>query len=259
MLAGLATLLSCNDNFDVEESKETVRFTAELDNAPSTRAIKEADVDRLTVGVLKGGKEVDRFEYDMTAGVADVEFALAKENEYNIIFWAWNSSCNIYDITDMTAVRMLEDTGEVTFAEVEKRDAFCTAIKGFVAGRSTGGGRVVLERPLAQLNIGTAGGVAKAIFTAKEVPDTYHPLTKSVSGSCDYVWAFNEPSDDTFTLEGTEYGYLAAGYLFASCEEMKVECGMEISGDNGEYVEVAFGKVSVEANKKTNIAGYLTD
>lgn len=80
------------------------------------------------------------------------QFVTDPKKEYVIAFWAQSSKCDAYDTSDLTKV-------EVKYKNAlnndESRDAFCGnyAFKGSERGTHD----VILYRPFAQLNIGTAG------------------------------------------------------------------------------------------------------
>lgn len=260
VMIGIAvTLLSCTSDYDGYDEKEVVCFTAEVACDTVTRAVGVVTADRLTVCVLCGTQELQRVEYDFDRSPMNVELALSKGQKYNIVFWAQNSQCGIYDIADITAIRMSDVIASTAFGDVEKRDAFCAVVENLEIDGAVKHCGVVMKRPLALMNVGTAGDAADAVFTVKNAPEYYNPLTKTVSGCCDYVWKFNGCANETFMVEGVVYNRLASGFLFAPENEMKVECEMEISSSNGGYVDIAFGQVVIEANKKSNIVGNLTD
>ncbi|MFK2308395.1 hypothetical protein ACIXNW_03925 [Bacteroides fragilis] len=169
---------------------------------------------------------------------------------------AYDSSQNIYDIDDLTAVKMNTLPNPITFSEAEASDAFFATEKDItVTGSSSY--PIELVRPLAQINVGTTGVPMQASFTAKSAPDTFHPFANTVSGETDFIWNFSDTTTETFSADGTAYNYLAMGYLFAPTTAMQIAAKLTLTdGENSKTVE--FPKVEIEANQRSNIAGGFT-
>lgn len=116
---------------------------------------------------------------------------------------------------------------------------------------------VELVRPLAQINVGTTGTPMQAVFKANDVPDTFYPFTNTVSGAAEFTWNFSETTTETFSVDGTEYNYLAMGYVFAPTTATNISAKLTLTdGNNSKTVE--FPQVEIEANQRSNIAGNFT-
>ena len=249
---------SCSDDLhDVGDVQ--VNFTAMLPTDTRTRSFGKAkQVDTLVVGIFKKGvadvytnnggswsyHEIDRKEFPINGTSVDVQLTLAQEQTYSFVFWAYNSNQSIYNINDLTAITMTELPNTITFAQAETADAFFSTMEDVPITGSCSY-RVTLVRPLAQINVGTTGTPMQATFKAKAVPDTFYPFTNTVSGESDYTWNFSETTAETFSADGTEYNYLAMGYVFAPTTEQTSKT-------------VEFPKVEIESNKRSNIAGRFT-
>ena len=261
---------SCSDELhDVGDVQ--VSFTATLPTDTRTRSFGKAEqVNTLVVGIFKKGfsdehtnsggswsyYEIDRKFFPISGTSIDVSLSLAQNQTYSFVFWAYDSSQNIYDIDDLTAIKMNTLPNPITFSEAEASDAFF-ATEEDITITGSNSYPIELVRPLAQINVGTTGTPMQASFTAKSAPDTFHPFTNTVSGTVDFTWNFSDTTTETFSADGTAYNYLAMGYLFAPTTAMQIAAELTLTdGEKSKTVE--FPKVEIEANQRSNIAGGFT-
>ena len=261
---------SCSDDLhDVGDVE--VNFTAMLPTDTRTRSFGKAEqVNTLVVGIFKKGfsdehtnsggswsyYEIDRKFFPISGTSIDVSLSLAQNQTYSFVFWAYDSSQNIYDIDDLTAIKMNTLPNPITFSEAEASDAFF-ATEEDITITGSNSYPIELVRPLAQINVGTTGTPMQASFTAKAVPNTFYPFTKSVSGATNYTWDFSETTTETFSVDGTEYNYLAMGYVLAPTTATNISAKLTLTdGNNSKMVE--FPQVEIEANQRSNIAGNFT-
>ena len=261
---------SCSDDLhDVGDVE--VNFTAMLPTDTRTRSFGKAEqVNTLVVGIFKKGfsdehtnsggswsyYEIDRKFFPISGTSIDVSLSLAQNQTYSFVFWAYDSSQNIYDIDDLTAIKMNTLPNPITFSEAEASDAFF-ATEEDITITGSNSYPIELVRPLAQINVGTTGTPMQASFTAKAVPNTFYPFTKSVSGATNYTWDFSETTTETFSVDGTEYNYLAMGYVLAPTTATNISAKLTLTdGNNSKTVE--FPQVEIEANQRSNIAGDFT-
>lgn len=250
-----AGAVSCSNDLP-EAGDADVSFTATIPSSSRTRAFGDGtSINTLIVGVFNGNGEVDRTEFSVNGSTVDVRLTLTKEQTYDFVFWAYDRNCTVYDITDLTGIKMNLPKEPVTFGQAETADAFFAVVKDVVITGSSNN-RVELMRPLAQVNVGTTGKAAAATFTAKGVPDTFHPFTNTVSGATDYTWNYTGATTEKFTLDGVEYNRLVMGYLFAPAEGMQVEAELSLT-DNGQATTLP--QVALQANRRSNIIGGFTD
>ena len=262
---------SCSDDWQ-KVGDVQVSFTATLPTDTRTRSFGKAEqVNTLVVGIFKKGvadvhtnsggswsyHEIDRKEFPINGTSANVQLTLAQEQTYSFIFWTYDGNQNIYNIDDLTAIEMNTlPTNTITFSQVEAADAFF-ATMGDITITGDCSYPVELVRPLVQINVGTIGTPMQASFTAKDVPDTFHPFTNTVSGSAEFTWDFSDTTTETFSADGTAYNYLAMGYLFAPTTAIQIAAELTLTdGENSKTV--AFPKVEIEANQRSNIAGGFT-
>lgn len=201
--------------------------------------------------------EIDRKEFPINGTSVDVQLTLAQEQTYSFVFWAYDGNQSIYNIDDLTAIEMNTlPTNTITFSQVEAADAFFATMEDItITGDCSY--PVELVRPLAQINVGTTGTPMQATFKAKAVPDTFYPFTNTVSGESDYTWNFSETTAETFSADGTEYNYLAMGYVFAPTTATKISAELTLKDGNASKT-VEFTQVKIEANQRSNIAGNFT-
>lgn len=261
---------SCSDDLhDVGDVQ--VSFTATLPTDTRTRSFGKAEqVNTLMVGIFKKGVsdvhtnsggswnyyEIDRQSFPINGTSIDVQLTLAQEQTYSFVFWAYDNNQNIYNIDDLTAIEMNTLPNPITFSEAEAADAFFATMKDITI---TGDCSYPIElvRPMAQINVGTTGTPMQATFTASGAPKTFHPFTNTVSGAAELTWNFSETTTETFSADGTEYNYLAMGYVFAPTTATNISAKLTLTdGNNSKTVE--FPQVEIEANQRSNIAGNFT-
>ena len=261
---------SCSDDWQ-KVGDVQVSFTAILPTDTRTRAFGKAEqVNTLVVGIFKKGiadvhtnsggswnyYEIDRQSFPINGTSANVQLTLAQEQTYSFVFWAYDSKQNIYNIDNLTAIEMNTLPNQITFTQAESADAFFATMENItITGDCSYS--VELVRPLAQINVGTTGTRMQATFKAKAVPDTFHPFTNTVSGAAEFTWNINETTTETFSADGTEYNYLAMGYVFAPTTATNISAKLTLTdGNNSKTVE--FPQVAIEANQRSNIAGNFT-
>lgn len=268
MMVGLQ---SCSDDLQKMGDVE-VSFTATLPTDTRTRSFGKAEqVNTLLVGIFKKGfsdehtnsggswsyYEIDRKFFPISGTSIDVSLSLAQNQTYSFVFWAYDSNRNIYDIDDLTAIKMNTLPNPITFSEAEASDAFFATEEDIIITGSCSY-PIELVRPLAQINVGTTGTPMQASFTAKSAPDTFHPFTNTVSGETDFTWNFSDTTTETFSADGTAYNYLAMGYLFAPTTAMQIAAELTLTDDEQTSKTVEFPQVEIEANQRSNIAGGFT-
>ena len=238
---------SCSDELqDVDDV--LVSFTATLPTDTHARSFGKAEqVNTLVVGVFNGEKEVHRQSFEVNNTSVDVQLALAKNQTYSFIFWAYDQNQEIYNIDKLTEIKMKALPSSITFDQAESKDAFFAVKKNVTITGSNNNYSVELVRPLAQINIGTTETPEAASFTV-EAPDTFHPFTNIVEGESEYKWEFNETSDKKFTIDETDYNYLVLAYLFAPIHGTKVNATLTRNG-----TETPLNDVNIQANLRTNI------
>lgn len=204
------------------------------------------------------GTRVLRKECSVENGSASIELQLAKGRSYDIIFWAQCKDCKAYDNSDLREIRLEEQLAIEDFSGAERMDAFCKVMQD-VEVTSSADIAVILERPLAQLNISSSGELSgDASSTAlilKGIPEYYQPLTGKTGGDGDINLnaAYNLPCDDKLVTENGSYEYMAMAYVFAESQPSPISGTIVISyrDDTTKTLEIA--GVELSSNCRTNM------
>lgn len=116
--------------------------------------------------LTKGNKFKDKLSKGQTAIDVDqypitLQFLIEDDGTYQVVFWAQSSETEAYDTKDLKKVEVkyskTVDGKQVNFLNnTENRDAFCAVSEEITAATKTMQ-TVTLTRPLAQVNVGTAG------------------------------------------------------------------------------------------------------
>ena len=200
------------------------------------------------------GTRVLRKECSVENGSASIELQLAKGRSYDIIFWAQCKDCKAYDNSDLREIRLEEQLAIEDFSGAEQMDAFCKVMQD-VEVTSSADIAVILERPLAQLNISSSrelsGGASSTALTLK-VPKYYQPLTGKTGGDITLEAAYKLPCDDKLVTENGSYEYMAMAYVFAESQPSPISGTLKICYVDGtEKIEIA--GVELSSNRRTNM------
>ena len=218
-MAASALLLTtaCSDNGVIENpsdspvGKSTVTFTISPESRQaSSRAVHYPGVgeypaisdgskaDKLVFAVYKVTQENGQNVYTLCPEFGDegnadgqrvitgttfpVTFQLQPEAEttYRIVLWAQTASSDAYDTHDLRKVK-------VNYANAanndELRDAFC-GVKDFTGNELNVD--ITLMRPLAQINVGTAGYDYEGVAALKPSPVSYSESEVTIDGVAQY-------------------------------------------------------------------------
>lgn len=202
------------------------------------------------------GTRVLRKECSVENGSASIELQLAKGRSYDIIFWAQCKDGEAYDNSDLRKIR-LEQPAIEDFSGAERMDAFCKVMQD-VEVTSSADIAVILERPLAQLNISSSGELSgdasSTALTLKGIPEYYHPLTGKTGGDIILKAAYNNlPCDDKLVTENGSYEYMAMAYVFAESQPSPISGTIEISYGDGTSKTLEIAGVELSSNCRTNM------
>lgn len=260
ILAFLMTgISSCSDSMP-ESGTIEVSFTAEFPDDVYSRASNgELTVNTLVVGIYDAHtlEEIgNRHYFSISQMNFDITLTLAKDQEYSLVFWAYNANQSIYDINNLRAIEMKALPMFTTLVQAEYSDAFF-AVKENMKVATGRNHSIKMVRPLARINIGTTGSLMQASFTAIGVPTTFCPFTKSMKGTSDFTWNYNLSSEKHFWVDDNEYNYLAMAYVFApDSEPTQIEAKLTLKeGDS--FMTIEIPEVIVQANHQTNITGNI--
>lgn len=204
------------------------------------------------------GTRVLRKECSVENGSASIELQLAKGRSYDIIFWAQCKDCKAYDNSDLREIRLEEQPAIEGFSRAERMDAFCKVMQD-VEVTSSADIAVILERPLAQLNISSSGelsGDARSTALTLKVPKYYQPLTGKTGGDGDDITlkaAYTLPCDDKLVTENGSYEYMAMAYVFAESQPSPISGTIVISYRDGTTKTLEIAGVELSSNCRTNM------
>ena len=272
---------SCSKEEFVSHGTEVeVTFSLNVENVIATRAISDGKgADQLTFAVFsEDGTEVftpkttrSISKNQLLSGV-EIKVTLVKGNTYKACFWAQNSKCTAYSVSEDMKVTMNYEG--VNNDEI--RDAFFAYTEPFTVDVNPRL-RVVLKRPFAQINVGatiddinaiTISGVkvTKSEAIIKDVPSELNLFNGNTDKYIDVNYALatlpNEilyvDTDDDNVKES--YSYLSMSYILADTISYIHTMMFKFPDDNSsEIIELANGLESVPAqrNWRTNILGNI--
>lgn len=289
-IAGMLFATSCSQDELLNEPTTgdyvSTKFTIGTSDGIATRATigngTKADKVACAVYDEKGTELRDLYAIrDVVDMKATYEIRLAKGQKYRVAFFAYNSTADAYDVTDLTDIKVKDSQN----SNIENRDAF-TAYVDVDATVNTINEDVTLYRPFAQLNLGVdntewtdavkAGvTVAKSKIVVTNVYDQFSAYDNAIVATAEpktMTFAMNTiPTEELEvdvdrdgTIANTEkFKYLALNYLLVG------DAGTEKSLTDVEFVwensdasktnnpTTHFKNIPVQRNYRTNIIGKL--
>lgn len=289
-IAGMLFATSCSQDELLNEPTTgdyvSAKFTIGTSDGIATRATigNGTKVDKVACAVYdeKGTELSDLYAIrDVVDMKATYEIRLAKGQKYRVAFFAYNSTADAYNVTDLTDI-IVKDSQN---SNIENRDAF-TAYVDVDATVNTINEDVTLYRPFAQLNLGVdntewtdavkAGvTVAKSKIVVTNVYDHFSAYDNAIVATAEpktMTFAMNTiPTEELEvdvdrdgTIANTEkFKYLALNYLLVG------DAGTEKSLTDVEFVwensdasktnnpTTHFKNIPVQRNYRTNIIGKL--
>lgn len=242
-----------------------VSFNVGFDNALSTRAIADGTgADVLYYQVFENSTPVAEPETtEITEKSASVKLTLISGKTYQVAFWAQNSECEAYDLSDLSAVKVDYDNA---LNNDETRDAFCKAIT-FTVGTNNPEEAVKLTRPFAQINVGAQEFAhldikkSQMVVKANSIYTQYNILTEEASeiNGAPVTFAANELVDADLTVGEETYTYLSMSYVLAGDADL-ADVDFEFYNDADQAVlSLNVESVPVGANQRTNLLGKVVN
>ena len=277
IFALLLSTASCADEQfagDLTGGETTVTFNAQLPAGLQTRTAGDGmTATTLSYAVYEEGTTTpvitSEDEVTFVNRQATLSLKLAKGKTYDFIFWAdsyeKDDAENPYDV-DFATQTLTVDYSDAKSND-EARDAFfgkaTVAVKGAVSENIT------LKRPFAQLNIGTndmaaaqtAGLKTDALQSSVKVSGIFSSMNLMTgipdpSTSREVTFGLNDIPDESFTVDGRTFHYLALNYLLVSDQKGLVNCEFKYS-DGATTETRTIDNVPVQRNYRTNIFGSL--
>lgn len=233
----------------------------------TTRAIGDAtNIDQLVVGVYENGskKYITKFDW-ATAQSNGISIVLIEGRQYNIIFWAQNSSNRAYTLTDGGKISVnYEDYLNGGFAKMEKMDAFY-AVSNMSVGSNNATAEVILTRPFAQINFADnttqpVTGEHVAVLTLSGIATEFDPINGTITTAIeDKTFTFSDFPDEPLSVDGNTYYYITNNYLFTPVgTTASINATLDLQKADGSSIkQIELQGVILEKNKKTNVLGAI--
>lgn len=240
-------------------------------------------VDKVACAVYDAdGVELDNLYKieNVNEKTATYSVRLAKGQKYRVAFFAYNSTADAYDVTDLKDVKLKDNQ----LSNVENRDAF-SAYVDVEPTTNTINKDVTLYRPFAQLNLGVdktewtdainAGiEVSKTQIKVSNVYTSFSAYDDAVTGDItEMTFGLNQIPNAPEKLEvdvnrdgsisdDEKFYYLALNYLLVGdrCSEKSLtDIELVWEGKDGEKNDPTtnFINIPVQRNYRTNIIGKL--
>ena len=278
MMAAAALFITSCASDDMTSSqtgeKAEVTFALGLEDGIGTRAISDGTgANYLAYAVFNAdGTILEDYKKQGEAVTFPVQktLTLAKDKTYKIVFWAQNSACTAYTVSDDMKVT-------VNYAGInndETRDAFFKTVEFTVKGAAQID--VELQRALAQINVGVTAAdweaakksgvtIEKSVAYIKQAATSVDLLTGKASDPVDVTYTENAIPAEDLVVDGETYKWLSMSYILVADG---TETGAEKATLNdlgfsfnytGGAVEFKSGltSVPVQRNYRTNIVGKL--
>lgn len=288
LASGMLLATSCqNESDDIQQAGEAqVSFSLALEDVLVTRAISDGKTaNELHYAVFDENgtriSTIDKVESDFTFP-GNVTLTLAKNQTYQVAFWAQNKECDAYTVSDdmKVTVNYAGDNND------ETRDAFFKSEKFTVTRNAQI--PVVLKRPFAQVNVGVTAGdwkaavasgieIEKSTVTIDNAATSLNVLDGSVSGSTvvNYALANIPAAADSLKVDLNKDGKYSDDERFVRLSMSYILVNNEGNGDihtaelndleftfapksgNNVILEEGLEGAPVQRNWRTNIIGQL--
>lgn len=280
--ASLGLAVSCLDEGGKYEGAELeVTFMPRLDDGLETgpgvrtRSVGDASkVDQLRTAVYlqsATGLQLKEMRCSPWEEVRKdgVSLKLNSEETYRILFWAEDKENTSYTFGEDGTVRA-DYTDYLTggFAKMEELDAFFTTAAVGPGLEHERNSKVVLRRPLAQLNFHDTAkpdpGLHKAEVTFHSVPVAFNPFTGEVTStkagdsSDDFTFVFTDFPSEPLLVGGQSYEYLACSYILAATDgSTPIECSFKLTRTGQEIASHEFrgeNALQLHQRRRTNVS-----
>ena len=280
-LAVMLFVTACSQN-EPQQDEALVTFSVGVEDANITRAYSDGTTaNQLIYSIFNENgtkviisKVTENNLTDLLEGHT-VTVSLAKGHTYTAVFWAQNSACKAYTISEDMHVT-IDYTG---LNNDETRDAFFAASEPFTVNNNLSQD-VILKRPFAQVNVGAYEydytyakenklNVTLSSATITDVPSVINLYDGSVSQPVNVEYTLNNiPTGDNEKLhvdvnqdgEKEYYRYLSMCYILAdpvgSTHTMSFKV-KDIENDKLVVFSEGLENVPTKRNWRTNLVGQI--
>lgn len=284
MLAAVATMwvaMGCQDTLEqqgAESEYQDVTIAVGIAASGATKSIADGSLATcLDFAVYHDGKYLSSIRpasgnepaknavVTGTAGNWQVTLTLAKNVEYDIVFWAHAEGAP-YTFNKADHQIVVDYAGA---ANAEVRDAFYERVEGYKVNSTPV--TVELKRPFAQINIGAADydpyitdfGFSMTSAISCKAPSVLDVLDGSVSEEVNVEFALAQIPYETGSkvltqVDGVTYHWMSMNYILAAQTNANIYGDIEATFNyNGSDLKVTIPSVPYRRNFKTNILGTL--
>ena len=252
LLSATLLITSCQQSdFDeplLDGETVMVSFNSSIDNQALTRAWDGTNVDKLYFELYVDQSRIERKEFDVTDGnIVNFKIELLKNMTYTAVFWAQNSSCEVYIQDNLSEISI--DYGKISsdFSAISNCDAFHAACT-FTVNQETikNGVDVKLTRPFALIIAGvndfTSGATS---ITVSNVATKFNAFNYNASEEASKT--FNFTPDGTTTVPGKSHKMIGMAYVLPLKDTATTITVKTPSKESSINLE------KLEANKRYNI------
>lgn len=278
-----ATACSHQEQKEELDTNAVVSFSVGLDSRIDTRAISDGNgIDQLMYAVFnEDGSElvVSKVTINDAASMISrnstnggyVDITLPKGHTYQVVFWAQNSGCDAYTISD--DMKVIVDYAGLN--NDEARDAFFGATMPFKLDRHLSK-EIVLKRPFAQVNVGTFSSeleyvkefdveASQSAATIKGVADQINLLDGTIGGNVDVTYSASAFPLEKLYVDADKdnqkeaYEYMSMCYVLADDNNAVHEVSFEFFDASGQPIATtaSIDVIPLLRNWRTNILGYF--
>ena len=278
-LVALLLAASCQqENLEPEVSASSVTYSVEVPQV-ETKAIGDGqNVNQLIYEVWRTASKNDKTlteapgterlfvgEAVVENGKATFQVDLVNDQNYTLLFWAQVKDKGFYNTSDLKNVTF--NGGKKWVANDDARAAFY-GIDHIDGENPKAEETVELTRPFAQLNLGSVVRTqaqdkvyeltADQAFVKVTGAATSFNVATAAAGSETMTTAFAKADDpeETLTVNGTGYDWVAMNYFFVPANQATVKVDYTIYTNHGEVTNTV-ENVPVQMNYRTNIIGNL--
>ena len=262
----------------VNDAPATVKLTLEVPEVAQTKAIakaENADIVYFEVWNSDWTRKLTLNDANYPGPIysetvdnkrAEIELTLVADQTYNFIFWAQNEASAVYDVTDLTQVK-------IDYSEIAKNgnndayDAYYATESITVDGVVNK--TITLYRPFAQLNFGASNmstSFGPIVVKDTEVAvtglattfDTINGVGKDESAQPVTFKANGLATTEKLETNGAEYTWVAMDYMLMMGKDdlVKVDASFKVEGMDAPVTH-SLSNVPLEKNYRTNIIGDL--
>lgn len=252
LLSATLLITSCQQSdFDeplLDDETAMVSFNSSIDNQALTRAWDGKNVDKLYFELYVDQSRIERRVFDVTDGnIVNFKIELLKNMTYTAVFWAQNSSCEVYSKGNLSEISIDYSKISSDFSAISNCDAFHAACT-FTVNQETikNGVDVKLTRPFALIIAGvndfTSGGTTS--ITVSDVATKFNAF--NYNASVGESKTFNFTPDGT-TVPGKSHKMIGMAYVLPLKDRATTVTVKTPSKESSINLE------KLEANKRYNI------